>query len=300
MTGFARAHGQDPASTGGIAPMSWVWEARSVNGRGLDVRVRLPSGYEMLDQAVRTGAASRFTRGNVTVNLVVQRTSADATRVRVNRALLTEILDTASDLSTRHADTVAAPRLDGLLGLRGVLESGDGEDTLEQIEARAAHMQHDLGAVLDQLRAARLDEGARLHTLIAGQLSSLGGFCAQARQTAALRPDRVRERLMTQLRTVLEADPALPEDRLLAELAVLTAKGDVREELDRLEAHVEQATELLGRGGAIGRRLDFLCQEFNREANTLCSKSGDVALTRVGLDMKVLIDQIREQVQNIE
>ncbi|KJS44556.1 MAG: hypothetical protein VR70_01605 [Rhodospirillaceae bacterium BRH_c57] len=293
MTGFARAHVEQTKPN-----LAWTWEARSVNGKGLDVRLRLPPGYEALEIPAREAAAKRFTRGNITLTLTMQaRPDATAATVQVNEALLRHLMDMARDLPPH----IAPPTFDGLLNVRGVLQTPD-ETTLDD-DAREAHEAaalSSLGDALSALAAARADEGTRLNAVLTGQLETIESLTTQAGQSAQMRPDVARERLRTQVQALLEASPTLPEDRLAQECALLATKLDVREELDRLIAHIAQARALLAAAGPCGRRLDFLCQEFNREANTLCSKAQDTALTRIGLDLKAVIDQLREQVQNIE
>ena len=288
MTGFARAEGE----TGGL---SWVWEARSVNGRGLDVRCRLPSGLDRLDATVRAEVAKHLKRGNVSVTLSLSR-AAGAPPFTVDRAVLDQILALQADLLGRIDRT--PPRLEGLLLIPGVLDRGG---LVETIDERAEKVL--LGGFAQALKglvAARSEEGGRLAGVLAGQIDEIERLSAEAAGAAALRPEAVKERLRAQVQVLLDAVPALPEERLVQELALLTAKGDVREELDRLSAHIGQARDMLKEGGSIGRRLDFLSQEFNRESNTLCSKSQDVTLTRIGIALKSVIDQFREQIQNVE
>lgn len=293
MTGFARAHAEQATP-----PLTWTWEARSVNGKGLDVRLRLPPGYEALEIPAREAAAKRFARGNITLSLTVQvRADAAPAPVQVNEALLRQLMDMARDLPPH----IAPPTFDGLLAVRGVLTAAD-EAAMDE-DARSAHeaaVLRTLDDTLTALAAARAEEGARLETVLAGHLATVEALTARAGSTAQMRPEAARERLRAQVQALLDAAPALSEERLAQECAMLSTKLDVREELDRLTAHVAQARELIAAAGACGRRLDFLCQEFNREANTLCSKAQDTALTRIGLDLKAVIDQLREQVQNIE
>jgi uncharacterized protein (TIGR00255 family) len=290
MTGFARSEGGDAAA-------SWTWEVKSVNGRSLDVRARLPQGYESLDPVVRGAVNAACTRGNVQVNLSMKRGTAPL-QLQVNEVLLQQVLDLMAKL---EAQTKAAPpRLDGILGLRGVLEAVEEEESPEQQAERLAVLQSDLEAAMAALVAMRAAEGARLLGLARGHLDEIERLSAAARACAATQPETLRQRLKEQIAQLLEDSAGVSEERLTQELAILAGKADVREELDRLAAHVEAARELLDQGGAVGRKLDFLCQEFNREANTLCSKSADVELTRIGLDLKSAIEQLREQVQNIE
>jgi uncharacterized protein (TIGR00255 family) len=290
MTGFARQEGGD-------GMLAWTWEIKSVNGKNLDLRCRVPSGYEALEMAARKIAQARCARGNLQLTLTVNRGQAPV-KLQVNRDVLDPLLDLIRELE----DEVRAepPRLDGLLAVRGVLETVEEQETEEQMAARAAAMEADLVLALEALIAMRRAEGLRLDAMAAGHLAEIERLTAAAGETAAARPEALRARLKAQVEELLEAAPALPEERLAQEAAVLAAKADVREELDRLGAHVAAARELLAEGQAIGRRMDFLCQELNREANTLCAKSQDVALTRIGLDLKAVIDQLREQVQNIE
>ena len=290
MTGFARQEG-------GNGAVSWVWEVRSVNGRNLDVRCRLPVGYESLDALARAVAPKHCTRGNLQIALSVDRGTASM-QLKVNRELLGQLLSILSELEKEV--TAAPPRLDGLLGFRGVIETIDEQETAEELTARTTAMEADLVRALEALTVMRRSEGRRLEQTIADHLAQIDDLVEAAAKSDAARPEALRARLRTQVDELLALSPTLPEDRLAQEVAVLVAKSDVREELDRLRAHVAAARDLLSDGGAVGRRFDFLCQELNREANTLCSKSWDVALTRIGLDLKSAIDQLREQVQNIE
>ncbi len=293
MTGYARAEGRD-------AQVSWVWEAKSVNGRGLEIRCRLPSGHDALEVAARETATRKLKRGNLQVSLNVSRI-VEAPAMRVNHELLDQILALVDGIGASHQN-IAPARWDGILAIKGVLEPMEAEDTdAEAVRtAREAAMKVTLEQALDQLAAMRLSEGARIEQVLLNQLDEVAQLAERAGASAALRPETVRERLRHQVAAVLEAAPTLPEERIAQEVALIAVKADVREELDRLRAHVAAARELIAGGGAVGRKLDFLSQEFNREANTLCSKSSDVELTRIGLDLKAVIDQFREQVQNIE
>jgi uncharacterized protein (TIGR00255 family) len=291
MTGFARAEGGD-------GDLRWTWEVKSVNGRNLDMRVRVPTGFEALEPAVRASVPEKLKRGNVAVGLVLTRGQQPA-RARINRELLDQVIALADEVRQRLK--TEAPRPDGLLAVRGVVELAEEEDLSEdKREARIQQMSADFTKALAALAQTRREEGARLAAIVAQQLNDIERFCTAAAASAAAQPAGLQARLKQQLDMLLGTSPALPEERLAQELALLITKADVREELDRLGVHIAAARKLLKDGGAVGRKFDFLCQEFNREANTLCSKSSDSELTAIGLDLKSSIDQLREQVQNIE
>ncbi|HVA11809.1 MAG TPA: YicC/YloC family endoribonuclease [Stellaceae bacterium] len=290
MTGFARAEGQD-----GL--LSWAWELKSVNAKSLDLRFRLPPGFDALELPLRGLLSQKLKRGSVTANLSVAR-SGGAGSLRVNREALAMVVRLANELAAEVE--AAPPRIDGLLALKGVLESGD--DALDetararQVGLLTAGFEHALGG----LATMRWSEGGRLEIVLAERLDEIAALVTEAEGAAAAQPAAIKARLAQLIAALTDAVPALPEERLAHEAALLVAKADIREELDRLGAHLSAARGLLAEGGSIGRRFDFLCQEFNREANTLCSKSADLALTRIGLGLKAAIEQLREQVQNIE
>lgn len=288
MTGFARAEGSFGADT-------WMWEVKSVNSRGLDIRCRLAPGLDSLEPEARRAIAKRFKRGNVSVNLRVKRAEGTA-GPRLNRDLFAQLTALADEL--RQGTDIAPPRIDGLLRLPGVLEPAAEDDADDA--ARNAAMMEGLNQALDALATARRDEGAHILPAIETLLAEIAELVDQARDCAATQPEALKARLKDLLDELLDAQTALPEDRLAHEAALLVAKADIREELDRLRAHLGAAGDLLAEEAAIGRRFDFLCQEFNREANTLCSKSSDEALTRIGLSLKAAVEQLREQIQNIE
>ncbi|MBV9016535.1 MAG: YicC family protein [Alphaproteobacteria bacterium] len=292
MTGFARAEGEADG-------ISWVWELRSVNGRALELRLRLPPGFEPLEQQLRAALGQRCRRGNVSATLSVTRLVPPA--IRVNGPMLDQLVALVRHVSGDIAkDTdIAPPRLDGLLAVRGIIETVE-DDPEPVIEARRAAVLAGWSQALDRLAAARAEEGARLDSLLAGQRARLAALVDEAAASAAAQPAAIRTRLEALLAELSALAPPIPEERVAQELAMLVTRADVREELDRLHAHIAQAGELLARGDAIGRELDFLCQELNREANTLCSKSADIELTRIGLSLKAAIEQFREQVQNLE
>jgi uncharacterized protein (TIGR00255 family) len=290
MTGFGRAEGSHGA-------WRWSWELRTVNGRNLDVRLRLPAGFERLDPEVRRRIGKRIARGSVQVGFQVAREEG-STGIRVNEAVLEAVLALTETLKDRI--DAAPPSLDGLLALRGVLEPVEPEESEADVAAREAALLSSFDEALDRLAAARGEEGARLGAILEGQVAEIERLSAAADAFAKSVPDRLRDRLKTQIADLLGAGAPVPEDRLAQELALLVTKADIREEIDRLAAHSAAARELLTKPGAIGRRLDFLVQEFNREANTLCSKAADIELTRIGLDLKAVIDQLKEQTQNLE
>lgn len=299
MTGFARFEG-------GNDSLSWIWEGRSVNGRGLDIRVRVPQGLDVFDGIVRKQATARFRRGSISVSLTVRRPEG-ATGYTVNQTLLDQLVEAV--LRRTPYDTVS---IESLMSVRGVVEQSD-----ESVSALKADdhtsIEADLVRVLDALAAARMAEGARLAPVLAGQVAELRALTRDAAATAEMQPAHIQDKLSAALADLLGNGVGRPEgegaavgavsanpERLAQEIALLASKADIREELDRLSAHLDQAEELLGASGPVGRQLDFLCQELNREANTLCSKAATVPLTRIGMSMKATIEQFREQVQNVE
>ena len=290
MTGFARA-------AGAIGVYSWAWEVKSVNSRGLDLRSRLQGGLDGLEATVRAAAARRFHRGHLSLNLTLNPVSAELT-AQVNEDVLVSILSVANDLAARIG--AAPPTVDGLLSLRGVVETVEPEETEADRKALEAGVLASLDEALDLLVADREAEGRRLGKIVGGQVDAIARLSKDASKLATLQPAALKARLQQQVADLLGAAAGLSEERLLQEVALLATKADVREELDRLTVHVGAARELFSNDGAIGRRLDFLAQEFNREANTLCSKSQDAALTNIGIELKTVIDQFREQAQNIE
>ncbi len=290
MTGFARAEGHDESA-------SWSWEIKSVNSKALDLRFRLPPGLEALELPLRAGLAQHLKRGALSVTLTLSRATS-AGGLRLNRDALAQVVLLAQELV--REGKAAAPHADGLLALRGVLESGEDAEDEAQRERRQTILLATFERAMAGLAAMRMAEGARLVPVIEAWLAEIARLVVAAEDSAAAQPEALRARLAEMVAQLLEASSALPPDRLAKEAALLVAKSDVREELDRLAAHIIAAQELLAEGGPIGRRFDFLCQEFNREANTLCAKAGDVALTRIGLDLKAAIEQLREQVQNLE
>ena len=287
MTGFARAAG----STG---PVHWAWEVRSVNGRGLDVRLRVPNGYDAVGEVARAALQKALARGQCQLNLSLSKSDA-APRVRINEALLAELA--ASVARVPRPEGLAPASLDGLLSIRGVIEADEepGADT----EALARDLAEGVVRLVADLVEARRAEGRALKAVIEGQLAEMARLTAAAEACPARKPEAVKARLAAAVASLLDAGNLDP-DRLHQEAVLLAAKADVREELDRLQAHLASGADLLAAGGAVGRKLDFLAQELGREANTLCAKANDIALSRIGLDLKAVVEQFREQVQNVE
>jgi len=288
MTGFARAQGD------GLG-ISWVWEVKSVNGKSLDLRLRLGPGFDVLEPQLRTMLAQRFRRGSFSATLTVTRTESAV--MRLNRENLARLVALMNELAGEIE--AAPPRIDGLLALRGVVETVE-EEAEAVIEQRRQAVLDSLAAALQQLAAARAEEGARLGVVLDGQLTEMRALVETAASCAAAQPSAIRDRLQVMLANLADLAGGMPEERVAQEMALLVARSDIREELERLRAHLDQAEDLLRQVDAVGRRLDFLCQELNREANTLCSKSADITLTRTGLSLKAAVEQFREQVQNIE
>ncbi len=291
MTGFARTSAQ-------YGNYNWTWEVRSVNSKGLDVRLRIPSGFDALDMPARKAISQRFKRGSVALSLNISH-NQDQTGYRVNQDLLNQLIDVMKMVEAK-VPGVNAPSVDGLMGLRGVIETVEDSESEADREAAFGKMMVSLEEALDDLLDNRISEGGRMESVLYGHIEEIEQLCTKAEACAGAQPDVLRKRLVRQLKDVMEDLPDLDEERIAQEAAILMTKADVREELDRLRAHIEGARDLLAKGSPCGRKLDFLCQEFNREANTLCSKAQDVDLTRIGLDFKATIDQFREQVQNIE
>ena len=290
MTGFARAEGHD-------GPLSWAWELKSVNSKSLDLRFRLPPGFDALELPLRALVTQRLKRGSISAGLSVAR-AAGAGNLRVNREALAVVMRLANELAAEVE--AAPPRIDGLLALRGVLESGDETPDEGARERQMKQITESFAQALEGLAAMRLSECMRLEAVLTERLDEIAVLVKDAEDAAATQPAAIRARIKELIAALTDAVPALPEERLAHEAALVIAKADIREELDRLHAHLDAARSLMKEGGAIGRRFDFLCQEFNREANTLCSKSADLELTRIGLALKAAIEQLREQVQNIE
>jgi uncharacterized protein (TIGR00255 family) len=290
MTGFARGHGVSGS-------YAWAWEIKSVNGKGLDVRLRLPPGWDAMEALVRARAAERLARGSIQATLTVER-SGVAPVVRINAPVLDAILTTLRELGSRV--DASPPSLDGLLSLKGVMdvsELAENEDERRIAETAAVAGFVQVIAALSEMRQR---EGAALVRILKARLEQIEALVDRAENAPGRRVEAIRARLAEQVATLLAQSDRFDPDRLHQEAILLATKADVREELDRLAAHLTQAQQLIDGGGAVGRRLDFLAQEFNREANTLCAKANDVELTNIGLELKAAVEQFREQVQNVE
>jgi uncharacterized protein (TIGR00255 family) len=289
MTGFARA-------TGASGPITWVWELKSVNGKALDLRLRVAPGLDAVEAAARQRITQAFKRGSLQVNLTVQGLE-QAERITVNTEVLEQYLKLAEALRQRVGGP--APNVENLIALRGVIEM----KTTARDEAEQQALDQDMLATLDEALAAliinRHQEGAELAKLLAAQLDHIEALHKAAQANPARQPEAIKQRLKEQMAQLLEVQ-GFDEARLHQEAILLATKADVCEELDRLAMHIKAARALLKSSEPVGRKFDFLAQEFNREANTFCSKANDASLTAVGLDLKTTIDQMREQVQNIE
>ncbi|ABE40201.1 conserved hypothetical protein 255 [Rhodopseudomonas palustris BisB5] len=290
MTGFARHHGSS-------GPYTFEWELKSVNAKGFDFRLRIPQGWDDIEAGVRKRAADALSRGTVYANLTVKRADAGST-VRINEEVLSSVLKVASDLAGR-VDAVA-PSIDGLMSIKGVIEMVESEaDEAEETAARSA-VEAAFTQALGSLIEMRKREGATLGGLLSQRLDEIETLAKKAEAAPGRKPDAIKVRLAEQVAALLETSERFDQDRLHQEAIMMATKADIREELDRIASHVAQAREMLSKGGAVGRRLDFLSQEFNREVNTCCSKSIDLELTNTGLAMKNVVEQFREQVQNLE
>ncbi len=293
MTAFSTVSGTH-------AGTRWTWEMRGVNGRGLDIRTRLPEGCEVLDQALRAALGAAVARGTINVGLKVKRDPAESVPV-LNQAALTNAIQGAltTEAQAGAAGLHLAPMSAAdLLLLNGVMDQPEQDEAAAAPWIKAALQ--DIGTLVAEFAASRAAEGRALQDILAGQIDTVTRLTAEAQQAAEARGPKVAETLRANVAKLMQNADGLDEARIAQELALLAVKSDVTEELDRLTAHASAAAEMLRTEGPIGRKFDFLMQEFNREANTLCSKSGSTELTRIGLDLKTVIDQMREQVQNVE
>ncbi len=290
MTGFARVEGHSDG-------LDWTWELRSVNGKGLDVRLRLPSGFEELDVQVRKSISNAFKRGNMQVSLQINQ-SAESVTPNVNRTLALQLLEAAKELQAHVGG--ALPSVSDLMAVRGVVEFEEASNNPEIHAKRLADIMGGLETALSNLGEMRETEGTAIREVLVSQVVELQSLCEQIVNSDARTPEAIRKTLQAQVDKLLETSDEFDGERLHQEAVILAAKADLQEELDRLRVHLNSALELLNGNGPMGRKLDFLAQEFNRECNTICSKSNAAEVTAIGLDMKLLIDQFREQVQNME
>lgn len=290
MTGFAREQGA-------VGSYAWVWEIRSVNAKGLELRLRLPPGWDLIEPALRARAAEVVARGTLHATLNVEREGA-APLVKVNEEVLAAVIATLNSLSERVEAEPA--RLDGILAIKGVMEVTDAAEREDERAAGQAAVVKGFDAALAGLSNMRRHEGDALGRVLGTRLAEIAALVARAEAAPGRKPEAIKARLAEQIAVLLDTSDRFDADRLHQEAILIASKADVREELDRLTAHVAQATKLIRDGGAIGRRLDFLAQELNRETNTLCAKANDMELTTIGLELKSLVEQFREQVQNLE
>jgi uncharacterized protein (TIGR00255 family) len=291
MTGFARGQGTSGA-------YAWSWEIKSVNAKGLDVRFRLPPGWDAVEVPVRKAATDALGRGTVYGNLTVERKGIQPT-VRINEPVLNAVIATLDTLDNKIVGA-ARPTLDGILALKGVIEIVEEDEKPEDRRAAEAAIIAGFNKTLADLVAMRQAEGATLGRLLTTRLDEIASFAARAEAAPGRKPEAIKARLAEQVATLLAASQRFDSDRLHQEAILLASKADIREELDRLASHGEQARKMLSDGGAVGRKLDFLAQELNRESNTLTAKANDVELTNIGLELKSTVEQFREQVQNLE
>jgi uncharacterized protein (TIGR00255 family) len=290
MTGFARGHGVSGS-------YAWAWELKSVNAKGLDVRLRLPPGWDAVEVAARGNAAKALARGTVHGTLTVERAGV-APVVRVNEPVLNAVLSTLKSLAGRIDAT--PPTLDGILSIKGVIEVVEQDANEEERQAAEQAAVVGFQETLAELAAMRRREGETLGRVLSQRLDEIAALCARAEVVPGRRAEAVKARIAEQIATLLTASERFDPDRLHQEAVLIAGKADIREELDRLASHVAQGRRLIAEGGGIGRRLDFLAQELNRESNTLCAKSNDIELTNIGLELKTVVEQFREQVQNLE
>lgn len=290
MTGFARAQGTS-------GPYAWAWELKSVNAKGLDLRLRLPPGWDAVETPARAALSRVLSRGNVSAMLSVERTGASAS-VRVNEEVLDALIETARKAAERLG--VAPPSLDSVLGIKGVIEIADAEESADERQAVERAVLQGFEEALQALAAMRAREGEALARILSERINEIEKLSAAADANPARKPEAIRAKLSEQIKALLATGEKFDPDRLHQEAMLLAAKADIREELDRLMTHVAAVRKLLKEGGPVGRKLDFLAQELNRESNTLCAKANDVSLTATGLELKAAVDQFREQVQNLE
>ncbi|HMJ43761.1 MAG TPA: YicC/YloC family endoribonuclease [Pseudolabrys sp.] len=290
MTGFARGHGV-------AGPYAWSWEVKSVNAKGLDLRLRLPPGWDAIEVPARKNATEKLSRGTVYANLTVERKGVQPT-VKVNEPVLNAVLATLKSLEGRVDAT--QPSMDGILALKGVIEITEEDEREEDRAAAEKAIIAGFDKLVADLIAMRREEGATLGRLLTTRLDEIASLAARAEAAPGRKPEAIKARLAEQIETLLAASTRFDSDRLHQEAIMIATKADIREELDRLDSHVAQVRKMLADGGPVGRRLDFLAQELNRESNTLTAKANDLELSNIGLELKSVVEQFREQVQNLE
>jgi uncharacterized protein (TIGR00255 family) len=290
MTGFARSQGVSGA-------YGWSWEIKSVNAKGFDLRFRLPPGWDAVEVPARKRAGDALTRGTVYANLTTER-KGTAPTVKVNEQVLDAVLATLKQLEGKVKAQAAT--LDGILALKGVIDVTEEDESEEARRAAEKAVLDGFDKALADLVSTRREEGATLGRVLSARLSEIGALAERAEKAPGRKPEAVKARLAEQVANLLSASQRFDSDRLHQEAIMLAAKADIREELDRLASHVAQAQKLLAEGGPAGRRLDFLAQELHRESNTLTAKANDVELAKIGLELKTVVEQFREQVQNLE
>lgn len=290
MTGFARTQGQ-------FEETSWVWELRSVNGKGLDLRLRIPSGFEALEVKSRKLLTTYFTRGNVQISLSVTQSSS-ASLPYINQEAVSTLLEAAKELQQRVGGDL--PSAAELMAMRGVVELQEKQLNDEEKDTLHLAILESLKEAAEALLSMRQGEGRAIAEVLRQQVEKIEQLHRQIEANDARSPEAIKQQLQTQIDKIVENNAEFDDQRLYQEVAILAAKADLQEELDRLVVHVKAAQDLLRSDGPVGRRLDFLAQEFNRECNTICSKSNSAEVTSIGLDMKLIIDQFREQLQNME
>lgn len=296
MTGFARV-----SVTAKVSDLdySWFWEIKSVNGKSLEVKTKLPLWLDGMSQAVKNQAGEFLTRGNVYASLEIN-SSNNEPELKINEGLLQKATQQAIKLYEMYPDKLQKPNVSDLFNIRGVTEVEDVKLKEEEIAELQSQLLLSFDQVCEALQQDRKDEGEKIKDVLLANLKLISDQVEKIEEIAAITPQKLRERVNAQVELLLEPNAQINEDRLAQEILLYITKADIREEIDRLKAHIKTAEDLLSAGGAAGRRLDFLCQELNRETNTVCSKSFDVGLTNIGMEVKALIEQFREQVQNIE
>lgn len=295
MTGFARTEGHVRTTSG--TDYNWTWEIRTVNNRGLDIRCRIPSGLDAFDLYIKKTLKKHLARGSVNVNLILTQ-EGDHSTVKINHQVLNQLVEVAVETSVKYH--LPQPSIDSFFSIRDVMEITDESLNEETQKERDDALKASFLEAISSLQSARLDEGSAIKQVLSATLDEIETHLKDGEEIAAKQPEALKEKFLEKINILLGDDNRLDADRVTQEIVILATKADVKEETDRLHAHIASARNLIDKKGQVGRKLDFLCQEFNREANTLCSKSSSIELTNIGLSLKTAIDQLREQIQNIE